>query len=175
MPDRRIPSLAELPHRLREQIEQLPGHYRALCQSVRDDPGRLWYNPLARIILWVTVGVVAIWATHWFVGSLVSEYARDRVEAPPTATLFVICTNPDCAAQYTVTRDLDFDDWPLTCQECGLETAYRATRCPEIRGWVPEIPGRQVECPPRERAPDKPVPEHRPRPDASSDDDEDGW
>ena len=172
---RRLPSIANLPHRLREQCEQLPSQFRDMRRAWTDDPARLLYNPVARLMLWIALGIVAVFLLQWFIGSLAAEYAGDQLPATPTATVFVICTHEGCQnPTYHVELERDFDAWPLTCEYCGHDSVYRATRCRAIRGWVPVIPGQAVECPPKSNEPE-PVTEVDDAQQTTSDDEEDGW
>jgi len=177
MPSKR-PSLADVTHRLRQQMANLPGQWRAWRTDLRGDPGLLWRSSVLRIAGFVLLIVVALIAIDWLVTALTPGGAQgSRETATPLATLYVACADPECRAHYTVQKPMDFDDWPLTCNQCGQKTIYRAQRCPVCGHWCALPAGQSLECPfcaEKQAAQKPPEPTHReqrPR----SDDDEDPW
>ncbi len=177
MPHQR-PSLAELPHRLREGAAGLRAGWREWREGVRQEPGRLWHSPLTKIGLLIVLALVAVLALQWFGSALVPGGLSWRLEeeGTPWATLYVACTNPACRANYTTQQARDFKSWPLKCEKCGQETVYRATRCPDCRHWYAPAPGGAPFCPfcAEKKAEQKPI-EAPPAPIKKTDDSEDPW
>jgi hypothetical protein len=173
------PSLAELPHRLREGAASLRANWREWRDTVRQEPARLWRSPLTKIGLLVVLALLAVLAIEWFGSALIPGSLSWRLEDQATreATLFVACTNPACRASYTTHQPRDFKDWPLKCEKCGQETVYRATRCPDCRHWYAIAPGGAPACPfcAEKKAEQKPTEEKPPPPPKRTDDSEDPW
>lgn len=148
MPDRPRLSLAELPHRFRDELAALPGHWRNWRENIKQDPAALWQGPISRLLLLALVGTALLLGIRWLSTSLSALPPEMKNEEPtPFATLYVACTNPDCLAHYTTQQPMDFDNWPLTCEQCGQPTVYRATRCPDCRQWFATTPDQPETCP----------------------------
>ncbi len=171
------PSLADLPHRVRQRWSALPADWRLWREGFRRDPATIWRSPVIRIAGLILLGVVLIVGVDWLIGSLSPGPAGQAWgEATPWATLYVACVNPTCRASTTTHQAMDFDAWPLTCPTCGGQTVYRATRCSERRHWFAVEPGQPETCPfcaeqKAAQVPDEPV---RQEP-TFTDDDEDPW
>ncbi len=176
MSDTRRHSLADLPHRLRERMANLPNDWKQWREGFRQDPAVLWHSPLVRICGLVVVGIVVLAGVHWFISGLVPADHGTGGEAVNLATLFVACTNSQCRADRVTRQPMDFKDWPLECERCGQATVYRATRCGTCGRWFAVPPGQPKLCPFRaERQAAKAArPDPRP-PGTTSDDDEDPW
>jgi len=98
----------------------------------------------------------------------------DRGPKTPTGPIHMLCVNPDCGASFELSRD-EYSEQLManqpettmqgargggmagppvfTCPECGKESAYIATKCPEcgaffIQGQAgdPQFPDRCPEC-----------------------------
>lgn len=175
--DRRIPSLAEIPHRIRQQLRDLPGRWRTLREDIRQDPSRFWQSPLVRVPAYVLLGAVLLVSLSYGIRALTPGGTLAVHERPTaTATLYVACTNPECRATYRTQQLMDFDDWPLECEKCGQKTVYRAQRCRECRRWFANVPGEKSTCPhcaSRKAAQQRVEPLSRPSP--TGDDIEDPW
>jgi hypothetical protein len=180
MSPRRPPlRLADLPHRLRAELAELPQLFREWREGFREDPAAFWHGPIPRIIGWTVFGALAIAAAFWVTrlvtpgGSAVFGEA-----ATSSATVYVACTNPACRAAYSVRVPMDFDDWPMRCEECGQDTVYRARRCTKCRPprWYATPPGSPDQCPFCAQADHSAEPRETPDvPSRRSDDDEDPW
>jgi hypothetical protein len=179
MPERPGLKLAEIPHQIRTQVQSLPDRWREFREAFQEDPAAIWHSPLTRIAGWILLGIVIL-VIGWLLIGMISPPDTGGgafTTATPTATLYVACSNPNCAHDYTTRQKMDFDDWPLICPECGQESVYRATRCDVCRQWYSTAPGAPDACPHcAARAAQKPV-EAAPTPDrpAVSDDAEDPW
>ncbi len=177
MPDDRPSRLAAIPHFLREQLEALPERWQNFRFTLRDNPEAILQSQYLRIGLLVGGGLITIGLLQALVVGLTPGGTDQAfVEATPTATLYVACTNPDCHAAYTITREMDFADWPLTCRDCGQQTVYRADRCKTCGKWFATPPGATPACPHCAK-PDTPAPAETPTRTAprSHDDLEDPW
>ena len=142
------PSLAELPQRLRARLAGLPGRWHRWREGFRQEPGKIWYSPLARTAVLVVLVIAAILTVNWLAQGLVSGEKAWRVgEGTRWATLYVSCTNPACRAHYRTQQPMDFAAWPLKCEKCGQDAVYRATRCPECRHWYAVAPAGPPGCP----------------------------
>ena len=174
-PDHR-PSLANLPHKLRQNIAEWPVKLRQWRSELREDPTLFWRTPLVRVGLWVSLGIVAIVVASWLTSALTPRGGGEFREPTPMATLYVACTNPDCRATNTVELPMDFGDWPLKCDKCGQESVYRAHLCPTCKHWFATAPGEPPECPfcAAKRAAAQPV-EPAPTGPVNADDEEDPW
>jgi predicted RNA-binding Zn-ribbon protein involved in translation (DUF1610 family) len=177
MPDSHRSPLADLPHRVRDEWQALPGRWRAWRADFDEDPTLIWRTPVVRIIGIVILGIGLLLLGQWLITGLSPTSGGAFAEATPTATLYVACTNTQCRHHFTITTPMDFDEWPVTCPECGEKTAYRASRCPDCGQWFAVVPGAAKACPhcaAREaaREADTVVPDAGP---ASSHDDEDPW
>ncbi len=177
MSERRPPRLADIPHQLREQMQNLPDRWRAWREGLREDPAALWRTPLVRLCGVILLAILAIVILAWLIETLVPGGGSQRVEKPtPLATLYVACTNPACRAHYPTKQPMDFTDWPLTCEKCGQPTVYRATRCDVCRKWFAVPPGSPRTCPfCAEQATPLPVEDAREHGQPTTDDDEDPW
>jgi hypothetical protein len=172
----RLPSLANLPHRFRERIESLPDDWRTFREQLQANPAAIWESPVVRFGGLAILLILAGWALTWLVGGLTPGGSAARDEATPWATVYVACTNPECQAAYQTTCPMEFDDWPMTCEKCGQETVYRATRCGQCRKWYAEAPGTATGCPhcaARKARQQADAPARRERP--TGDDAEDPW
>ena len=172
-----LPSLANLPHRIRASLANWPVRYREWRQQIRDNPAALWQTTIARVTLWLVLGLVLVGGLRWLVLALTPGGADLVVErATPIATLYVACTSTDCLKSDVTHQPMDFDDWPLTCEHCGHETVYRAKLCPRCRHWYANAPGQTDACPHcaakhKQPPPDEPTTQ----PTGSPDDAEDPW
>lgn len=148
MGNRRLQDLANIPDKLRDQAADLPDQVRQLKDDLRSDPSRLWRNPMARIIGWVLLAGVIYAIAHlgiaMFVGSLDSS---EFVEPTKTATVHVACTNPECRTSYVANPPIEFTNWPMTCEQCGQPTVYRAKLCRSCGQWYANVPGQPDDCP----------------------------
>ncbi|MGD8451691.1 MAG: hypothetical protein PVJ57_07715 [Phycisphaerae bacterium] len=174
--DRRS-QLADLPDRIRERTANWPEDFRRWRAEVREDPSLFWRTAAVRITLWIILGVVAIVAARWLTHALTPPAGPgDFEKATSTATIYVGCTNPACQAAYQVKVPMDFDAWPMKCEHCGQESAYRAKLCPKCRQWYATAPGEPAECPhcAARRAANAPPPPKETGPQ-NPDDEEDPW
>jgi hypothetical protein len=140
-------SWADLPHRLREQLIDLRRGYRQFWADLKDDPGRVWRNPFARLLAWATLGVAAVLLVNLLVGRFVIPPQTSAEQATSTATLYVACTNPACRAAGVIERPLNFSAWPAKCDKCGASSVYRATVCPKCGRWFALTPDQPPGCP----------------------------
>jgi hypothetical protein len=176
MSDRRLPTLADIPHQIRAQLAQLPTQWRTWREGFRDDPWAFWRSPFTRIPLYIALGAAVLATLTWGTKLLVPNIPGQFQHATPWATLYVACTNPACQATYSTQQAKDFDQWPLVCEKCGQPTVYRAQRCPECRHWFAVAPGQPHACPfcAARKAAQQPKEPLR-RPSATGDDVEDPW
>lgn len=175
MSRRKLPPLAELPHRVRDRLGALPDDLRHLREGFQSDPTILWSSPLARLVFLIIGGIVAGSLLVGLVRMMTPPASPTFGEATPYATLYVACTNRDCRAHYSTQTAMDFDDWPLTCEQCGQETVYRARQCSECRRWFATSPDQPNACPfcaAKKATPPDPAEERKP---AAGDDAEDPW
>lgn len=175
--NRRLPSFADLPNRVREGLAGLPARWREWREGFRADPAILWRTPVLRVAALVALLLAAGLTLRWAIG-LLAPGGRGQVFEQPTpwATLYVACTHPDCRAAYTTQQPMDFKAWPLKCERCGRPTVYRATRCPACRQWFASVPGAPATCPRCAEKTAAPQPAELPRrPSATGDDSEDPW
>jgi hypothetical protein len=172
----RLP-LAELPHRLREWLSDLPDRWQAWREGLRADPAKLWRGPAVRIVGLVLLVIIALVAINWAIGALAPGGSDRLFEKPtPWATLFVACTNPACRASYTTRQPMDLKNWPLQCEKCGARSVYRATFCKVCRHWYANPPGQAQACPFCAERKATPARESRPHePPSRTDDEEDPW
>lgn len=172
----RLPrGIAHLPHQVRERLAELPDRWRTVREGLRKDPARLWHSPVTRVL---AIAVILIAAAIGVVKltSALTPGGKDRAEKPTAAaTVYVACTNPACRASHTAHVPRDFKAWPLKCDKCGQQTAFRATLCRSCRQWFAVPPGAAQACPfcaEREQAA---AAASRPAPRKTGPDDEDPW
>lgn len=170
-------SFSDLPHRVRELLEDAPLRLRAWRDQLRQNPALLWHSAPARIILWIALGVATYFAVAALIRTLTPGPLRgDTFEtATPTALLRVACTHPACLHAATVERPRSFNDWPIRCDVCGRSAAYRARACPDCRRWFANPPGAPVQCPHCAARKQPPPATTEPRRQPDRNDDEDGW
>lgn len=148
MSEDRLPSLANLPHRIRAGLANWPAGYRQWREDLRQDPALLWQTPAVRIVLWIVLGIILVSGLYWAIATFTPSGTDSLfVEPTPLATLYVACTNPDCRAHYNTKQPMDFDSWPLKCEQCGSESVYRAKLCSVCRRWFATAPGQPTGCP----------------------------
>ena len=178
MSHHRLPSLPDLPHRVRESLADWPTRFRQWRDDLRKDPSLLWRTTAVRILLWLALGTALLVGLRSGINALTPGVRGVHVEEPtPYATLYVACTNPACRHQFVSKQPMDFDDWPLTCPKCGQPTVYRAQLCPVCRQWFATAPGQPAECPfcaERQKATDEPE-RIGPELPTNPDDAEDPW
>ena len=141
------PSLVDLPHRIRDRLAALPEDWRAWRAATKEDPREFWRPLAVRVVAILIIGTVGVLALGWAIDAFIPRLEGADQQAAPTATLYVACSDPNCGAAFTITRGLDFKDWPVTCPKCGQQTGYRATRCPVCRQWYSHAPGTPDACP----------------------------
>lgn len=166
------PRLGDLPHAVRDELENLPSRWRDLREGLRNDPGAIFNHPLARITLFVILGIVALLLINWLISGLTPGGTTPTSEvATPWASVYVACTNPECGAVYQAQVARDFKDWPLPCERCKTGKVYRAAYCKECRSWYPLVPGKAHVCQAKEAPVQAPTtPKQR-----GTDNDEDPW
>jgi DNA-directed RNA polymerase subunit RPC12/RpoP len=147
MPRLKIPTAAEVPHRVREHVADWPRACRQWWLDFKTDPLLLWRTPLVRISLWCLLGIAVLLLAH-FGGNWVSTADPAAFTEPTqTAILYVACTSSTCGHAFRSEQALDFNDWPLTCPQCAGATAYRAELCGRCRRWFATPPGADTACP----------------------------
>ncbi|MEP0847847.1 MAG: hypothetical protein HRF50_13630 [Phycisphaerae bacterium] len=168
------PPLSELPHQVREKVENLGGSFKDWKAEVHEDPSKLFRSMPIRIALWVVLGAAALFAVQFAIG-LLAPPAASEADLKRSATLYVACTMPKCLETYTVQTDLDFNAWPMSCRRCEQLSVYRAKLCRSCSRWYAVPPGRPDACP-RCAAASKPA-DDKPATSQSTDPDdrEDGW
>lgn len=170
--------LADIPHRLRDLFETLPARWNEWREAFRQDPAVLWAGPIPRIAGIIVAGTLCLILGNWLIQGLrPAGPAGTFAEPTPFATIHVACTNPDCLHHETRKVDIDFDDWPMTCDKCGRESVYRAKLCRKCRNWYATAPGASERCPHCQRGTAEesaPTP-HRARQPANPDDLDDPW
>lgn len=174
----RPPRLAELPHRVRTFFIEFPENWAHFREQFQENPAILWQNPVSRIAAIVVLAALFLGGVSQLSGSLVPATPGGSSEAPTdVATLYVACINPECLTSYRTQQPMDFDDWPLTCRQCGAATVYRARSCPDCRKWVANPPGVPPTCPHCVAAKAATTPTDTPDtgPRRTADDDEDPW
>lgn len=140
MSTHRSPNLADLPHRVRDQVETFAGNWKQWRSDVREDPSLLWRSAVIRIPAWIIIGLALYFGLRGLLGGIFSG-PTDVGDSTPLATLYVVCTNPDCAHHFQTRRPIDFADWPIACPVCNQMTVQRARLCPKCRHWVAIAPG----------------------------------
>lgn len=143
----RLPSPADLPHRLRERLTDLNSQYRQWREQLRADPSLLWRTPLVRATLLLAAGLVLVLAVRWIATGLTPKHEHgERSASRPKAILHVACISPKCRRSYSKELPLKFRAWPLACTDCGQPSVYRAQRCPTCGTWFAEPPGAPAGC-----------------------------
>jgi hypothetical protein len=178
MTGQRLPSLSDLPHRIREGLATWPDRLRDWWHEVGREPVILGPTPGGGVLLWILGGGVFFRGAGWLTAALTPGAAglRDG-QATPYAILYVACTAEECRAHFTSRQAMDFDAWPLKCPRCGADTVYRATVCDRCRQWYATAPGQPRGCPLcAKRGSEAPVdPQQTERADDHPDDLEDPW
>lgn len=170
--------LADLPHRVREQLAKLPDRWQTWREGFRQDPTALWRTPVIRVSALVFLAGAAVAGFSWLLVLLTPTAPGDRAPEKRTlqTTLHVACANPACRTSYTTSQAVNFKAWPLKCEKCGQLTVYRATCCPDCKRWFAVPPGRPTRCPfCPEKKPAKPVAPPTTRKSTNPDDEEDHW
>lgn len=176
MPLDRIPSAADLPHRVRQFLADAPAAWSRWRRDLAANPALLWRTPAARLAAWVVLGAAIIILARVGVAVLSPGASGSAfVEPTRTATLYVACTNPECLRSAIVQQPMNFDGWPLTCAACGAPSVYRARLCPTCRSWYATIPGKPPICPACAAASARPPPDAQTKRPTDPDDEEDDW
>lgn len=172
----RLPSPADLPHRLREHLTDLRTRYRQWREELRADPALLWRTPLVRAALLLLLGLVLVLAVGWLAAALAPAPEGGEASAGrQRAVVRVACTNPACIRSYSKELPLDFKAWPLACPDCKQPLVYRAQFCRACRTWFASPPDAAAGCPVcamRTAAPPVRAPASQP---VDPDDAEDDW
>jgi predicted RNA-binding Zn-ribbon protein involved in translation (DUF1610 family) len=94
---------------------------------------------------WVKTGlVISVVITAVLVAGFLVETFRGAGGVPGVPPLWMVCTNPDCKAAYTLTqtefqeisRDIPlrrpgFENPVFDCRQCGKKTLHRGYKCPK--------------------------------------------
>ena len=117
-------------------------------QQAKQDPSLFWSSPTVRAILWLVLGLIAMLIVYLFT-HLFSSAPRTAAAppAPPTATLYVACTNSYCLKSYVIERPMDYKDWPAPCDYCAQRSVYRARLCQQCGQWYATAPAKPKDCP----------------------------
>ncbi|MBK9126967.1 MAG: hypothetical protein IPM13_04115 [Phycisphaerales bacterium] len=176
MDERPSTRLQDVPHLLRDRLDALPDRWAAWREAFREDPALLFRTPAFRILLWIVGGLILLFAAQALIRGLTPPGAQGAGErATPWAVLYVACSDPACLHATSTRQARDFKAWPLTCEQCGKRTVYRAAQCATCARWFAVGPGEAAVCPhcartaPAAKAPEPPKPQRR------SDDAEDPW
>jgi predicted RNA-binding Zn-ribbon protein involved in translation (DUF1610 family) len=173
----RLPSPADLSHRLREWLTDLGTQYQQWREQLHADPALLWRPPLVRAALLLVAGLMLVLAARWVAVGLApgSDHAHGAFTRP-RAILRVACTSHDCTRSYSKELPLDFKSWPLVCPDCGQPSVYRAQLCQTCRIWFAQPPGAAAGCPVcAARAASQPAPQAPTSRPLDPDDAEDPW
>lgn len=168
-------SLADLPHRFREQWLELGSAAQTWAADWRADPWQFLTNPLTRLLGWIVGGVLLLAVLGWGVGTLGQIEDGESRQATPTGTIRVACVAADCDYRAVTQVPIAFDDWPMQCPACQQESVFRARKCEECGGWHAYRPDEPIVCKrPAEEPPEPEVPTNPP-PSTDPDDARDWW
>ncbi len=157
----------------------MPDAYRQWREDLKEDPSLFWRTALVRIAIWIILGIAILVGGQLLINSMrPSDAARgERASATALATLYVACTHAECLAAFTSKQPMSFREWPLACEKCKRQSAYRAQICAACREWYATAPDQPLECPRCAAAARVKAEKERPKPKkkGSKDDEEDDW
>ncbi|MBK8914871.1 MAG: hypothetical protein IPM64_09795 [Phycisphaerales bacterium] len=163
-------------------MESVRGHARAALDRVRGEVTHVrdvhggWLSiPGVRIVLWVLIGAVVLFAGRSLIPRWGGGAASGSGDArTPTATIQAACTVKECEAVFAAEVPMDWKPGRLSCVRCGKASAMRATRCDACRKLFAnaESEVRCRACQERERAATQPA--KKPQ-GPKGDDADDGW
>ncbi|MBI5863502.1 MAG: hypothetical protein HZB38_03115 [Planctomycetes bacterium] len=169
-------NLGEYLARFREARANWRADFRQWRADVRENPALIFRSLGVRLLLWAALGIVMFYVVSRVFINLAPSATEGRLARTRLATLYVACTNPDCLHGATTEQTLDFKAWPLTCEQCGKQTAYRATLCPKCRNWFAAAPGGPSDCPLcKRKSTTQPTSKPARKRSDDPDDREDGW
>lgn len=168
-----LSNLNTLPHTVRSQLEALPQQLRDARADLAENPWKLWENPAARLIAWMSLGIAVFIGAGMLAGGLTATFVASD-DVAQRALLPVVCMDPNCGHTFHAELPLDFDQWPIACAKCQQQRAVRSAPC-EVCGGRRPI-GDEAACPhcarTVERVRETEAAQSRP---LTGDDAEDGW
>ncbi len=132
------PTLTDLPHHVRENIDQFGAGLRKWRADVKRDPSQLFRSAWLRSACWLAAGVAAYALIRLGVSSFLPP-AAEHSDTTPLATIYVACAREECGHVAIAHPPIDFTAWPMVCEKCNQPSAKRAARCSSCRAWHADI------------------------------------
>ena len=112
--------------------EWLPAQWERVKEwtsVVRAEPALVWETPAVRYTAFALAVLLGVWLLVWAVSLLEPPGAAEMQAGNSTVGFHVVCSNRECGRHFMITREEDFDDFPVQCPFCKQKTGQHAMRC----------------------------------------------
>lgn len=113
---------------LRDRVPFMRERVADWVADAREEPALVWETPAVRYTVYALGGLMLLWVASGVAGSI-APMPTNAVPQATTADFHVVCSDNWCSQHFVVNRSFGFNQFPIPCAKCGMQTGVRSLRC----------------------------------------------